>query len=206
MTAAAIAQPVHTGNWYGNITPTQTEELVARARIGDQKAFASLYREYVQLVHRYVGSRVHDRQKAEDIVAEVFVRALRNISKFEFRGIEFSAWLVRIARNLIVDQGKSRLSTMEVLHEVTPEGKTEDHADLTIAALDAQVIRSALADMIPEHRRVLELRFIDCLNINETAHRMSKTPGAVRVLQFRALKAMKRYLDAKVPHAAELVS
>lgn len=204
MTAAAIANQLHVGTWNGTITPSETEQLVARAKIGDQKAFAALYREYVQIVHRYVASRVHDRQKAEDLVAEVFVRALRNISKFEFRGVEFSAWLVRIARNLVVDHAKARQTTMEVPHDITPESSSEDHSDLTIAALDARIIRSALEAMIPEHRKVLELRFVDSLNINETAEKMGKTPGAIRVLQYRALKAMKRHLDEFAPHAAEL--
>lgn len=206
MTAAAIANQLHVGTWNGNISPNETEQLVARAKLGDQKAFAALYREYVHIVHRYVSSKVHDKQRAEDLVAEVFVRALRNISRFEFRGIEFSAWLVRIARNLVVDHAKSRQTTMEVPHDVTPEAHSEDHADLTIAALDARIIRSALEAMIPEHRKVLQLRFVDSLNINETAERMDKTPGAIRVLQYRALKAMKRHLDQVAPHMADLVT
>lgn len=205
MTAAASAAKGIAGpSWYGKITPSETEQLISLAKIGDQKAFATLYQEYVQLVHRYIASRVHDRQKAEDLTAEVFVRALRNISRFEFRGIEFSAWLVRIARNIIVDQAKSARTTMEVLQDVTPEGKTEDHADLTIAALDSRFIHEALNSMIAEHRQVLELRFIHCLSVNETAEKMNKTPGAIRVLQFRALKAMKRHLDASMPGVSQL--
>ncbi|HLF69518.1 MAG TPA: sigma-70 family RNA polymerase sigma factor [Actinomycetota bacterium] len=191
------------GSWSGSISVTEASDLISRARIGDKDAFAALYREYVQTVHRFVAARVKNPQKAEDIVAETFVKALRNINRFEFRGIEFSAWLVRIARNLIMDNARSATSNLEVLQDETPEGAPEaDTGDLAMAAIEAERLRGALDQMIPDHRTVLELRFVKGYPVTEVSQLMAKSEGAVRVLQYRALRAMKRYLEKNAPDLA----
>ena len=173
----------------------EAKDLISRAKIGDREAFAALYRQYVPHVHRFVASRVQGSQKVEDIVAETFVRALKNISRYEFRGIEFTAWLIRIARNLILDVAQSNYSTLEVAHDVMPEAQAEDEIEATIInASDAQMLHTTMSKLVAEHQRVLELRFVQGRSVIETAKLMSKTEGAVRVLQFRALKAMKREL------------
>lgn len=202
MSASAIAQntialPVRT--WHGSITPEQTKDLISAAKLGDQKAFAALYREYLPMVHRYVSSKVTGAAKAEDLVAEVFVRALKYIARYEFRGIEFSAWLVRIARNLILDQAKSGYATLEVLHDETPEPRGSDLADMALERIDAEILRNTLSKMIPDHRQVLQLRFVQGHSVAETSKIMHKTDGAIRVLQFRALRAMKRELERTAP-------
>lgn len=200
MSAASIAESIPVkGSWHGSISPTETQELVAKAKLGDTKAFAVLYREYVGPVHRFVASRVRDSLRAEDIVAEVFVRALKSLPRYEFRGVEFSAWLFRIARNLILDHARSSTNNVEVLRPETPEATEADHSEATIESLDHKVIIAALLEMIPEHRTVLELRFVSGLPVADVAKRMGKTEGAIRVLQFRALKAMKRFLDCNHP-------
>lgn len=204
MTAAAVGaargQPL---NWSGTLTVSETEDLIGRCKIGDRNAFAALYRAYVPMVYRYVAGRV-DRSKVEDFVAEAFVKALRNINRFEFRGVEFSAWLIRIARNLILDHAKSPAVTREILHDVTPEPRgiagTESQV---LAALDAEALRGALTRIRPEHRRVLELRFIQGRSGGETASIMGRTEGAVRVLQYRALQALRKELEETAP---ELIS
>lgn len=203
MTAASIAAELADksipASWTGALTVVESDELITRSRIGDREAFEALYRAYVQLVYRYVMTRV-PRSVVEDTVAEVFVRALRNISRFEFRGIEFSAWLIRIARNLIVDQSKSAYVNREILHHTTPEvhGTLETETS-ALAALDAEQIRAGLSRMKPDHRTVLELRFIRGESTAAIAKAMNKTEGAVRVLQFRALSALKRELEKTAP-------
>lgn len=205
MSAASIALEVAApqGSWTGAVSVDDAQRLISNAKLGDREAFAELYRVYVPFVHRFVSSRVNGAQKAEDLVAETFVRALRNITRYDFRGIEFSAWLTRIARNLIIDQSRSSASNLEILADETPETRTAaDSGDLALAALDAQTLRNALSRMIPDHRRVLELRFIKGLSVAESAKLLSKTEGAVRVLQFRALRAMKRDIEKSAPELA----
>lgn len=187
--------------WTGALGIDETQDLIARAKAGDRQAFASLYRAYVPIVHRYVATRI-EASKVEDFVAEVFVKALRNISRFEFRGIEFSAWLVRIARNLILDYVKSAPMTREVLHDVTPEVMGPETESEAFANLDRETLKSALERLRPEYRRVLHLRFIQGLSGEDTAKVMGKTVGSVRVMQYRALQALKREIEENAPHLA----
>ena len=88
--------------------------LVHRAQEGDAEAFGELYDHYVTMVHRYVYHRVGDRATAEDVTSETFVRALRRIDSLSFQGRDVGAWLVTIARNIILDHVKSSRYRLEV--------------------------------------------------------------------------------------------
>src|SRR3954466_6076696 len=88
--------------------------LVRRAQAGDADAFGELYDHYVTLVHRYAYHRVGDRALAEDVTSETFVRALRRIDSLSFQGRDVGAWLVTIARNIILDHVKSSRYRLEV--------------------------------------------------------------------------------------------
>ena len=88
--------------------------LVRRAQEGDAEAFGELYDHYVTMVHRYVYHRVGDRATAEDVTSETFVRALRRIDSLSFQGRDVGAWLVTIARNIILDHVKSSRYRLEV--------------------------------------------------------------------------------------------
>ena len=85
-----------------------------RAQEGDAEAFGELYDHYVTMVHRYVYHRVGDRATAEDVTSETFVRALRRIDSLSFQGRDVGAWLVTIARNIILDHVKSSRYRLEV--------------------------------------------------------------------------------------------
>ncbi|MCA1839387.1 MAG: sigma-70 family RNA polymerase sigma factor, partial [Actinobacteria bacterium] len=93
----------------------EVQELIVEAKRGDKAAFAKLYRLHVQSVYKYLTYRLRDTATAEDLTAEVFLRALRKIGDFEYRGIDFSAWLLRIARNILLDHVKSSGSRLEVV-------------------------------------------------------------------------------------------
>jgi len=200
--AASIAVRPHVST----ITEHQSDEahiseLISRAKIGDRQAFAALYKQHVQVVHSYVRAKMGNSLKAEDITAEVFVRALKNINRYEFQGVDFSAWLLRIARNLVFDNSRMVANKMEVPADVIPEGAglADDSSIAAIASLDAQYLRQAVTNLGAEQQEVLDLRFVKGLSVAETAARMSRSDGAVRVLQFRALKAMKKQLDKIAP-------
>jgi RNA polymerase sigma-70 factor (ECF subfamily) len=168
-------------------------ELVGRAKTGDRQAFAAIYRDNVGWVRSYVASKVFDSEKVEDIVAEVFVRVLRNISRFEDRGVDFGAWLNRIARNLVIDHLKSSATTREVLQDVSPDrAGGADTESLAFALMEADRLRVSLSRLHPTHRRILELRFVRGLTGGETAKLMGRTEAAVRVCQYRALQALRR--------------
>jgi RNA polymerase sigma-70 factor, ECF subfamily len=169
--------------------------LVDRARDGDAQAFAALYERYVDQVFAYVHRRVGHRQLAEDLVGDVFLRAFRRLSTFEWQGVDLGAWLVTIARNRVHDHFKSarfRLerSTDEV-RDPAPAAATPDDPERIAVARDlARALGTALAGLRDEHREVIELRFVHDLSVAETAAVMDRTVGATKALQYRALKAL----------------
>ncbi|MEO7804240.1 MAG: sigma-70 family RNA polymerase sigma factor [Actinomycetota bacterium] len=200
MSASAGAAQVAQGNWTGSLSVDQAHDLISLAKSGDRQAFASLYREYVPVVHRYVAARISGAARVEDLVADTFVKALRNIERFEFRGIEFSAWLVRIARNLILDQARSSHAKLEITTDVIPDLTVgADSGSEALALLDAEVLRRAMTALLPDHQRVLQFRFVEGRPVNEVAQLMAKTEGGVRVIQYRALRALKREIERNAP-------
>lgn len=174
-------------------------ELVFQAQQGDRQAIAALYRLHVNTVYRYLSYRLRNTAAAEDLTAEVFLRVLRKIGTFEWRGVEFSAWVLRIARNVLLDHLKASGTRLEVVG-IEPSDMPESSlpgSDLEVLdTLDREALYEALNKLRPEHQEVLYLRFLQGLSSIEVAQAMGKTEGAIRVLQFRALKQLLKVMQA----------
>ncbi len=170
--------------------------LVARAQAGDPEAFGELYDRYVDLVYRYVYYRVGSQALAEDLTSETFLRALRRITSFTWQGRDIGAWFITIARNLIADHFKSgryrlEVTTADMLDadqaEDSPEGAVLD--SLTNVAL-----LEAVKQLGAEQQECVVLRFLQGLSVAETALAMGKNEGAIKALQYRAVRALGRLL------------
>lgn len=170
--------------------------LVDRAKAGDAAAFADLYDRYVDQVFAYVYRRVGHRQVAEDLVGDVFLRAYRRLSSFEWQGVDLGAWIITIARNRVHDHFKSarfRLerSTDEVREDPRPSQPAMDDPErVTVGRDTARALGEALERLKPEHREVIELRFIHDLSVAETAAVLERSVGATKALQYRALRSL----------------
>jgi RNA polymerase sigma-70 factor (ECF subfamily) len=179
-------------------------DLVARAQEGDEGAFADLYDRYVNSIFAYVYHRVGQRQTAEDLTGDVFVRALRRINTFRWQGVDFGAWLMTIARNRVHDHFKSARFRLEApVDEVfdNPQGTGGGEHDPEGVALTeeaAQAVHAAMRELKGEQAEVLYLRFLTHLNVSETAQVMNKTEGAIKALQYRALRALEKKLPEGV--------
>ncbi|MFE1438474.1 RNA polymerase sigma factor [Streptomyces sp. NPDC058739] len=171
--------------------------LVARARQGDREAFALLYREHYRVVYRYLVFRTRDGHLAEDLAQEVFVRALRGIGGFAWQGSAFAAWLITIARNLYLDEiGRSSTRRETLVAEprdpVRPVREGESPPLRALEAVEAcEAVQRALLTLSPPQRHCLQLRFLDELSPEETAHEMGRTVGAVRALTHRAMRQLR---------------
>jgi RNA polymerase sigma-70 factor (ECF subfamily) len=176
--------------------------LVERAQAGEPEAFGLIYDRYLATVYRFVYFRVRNRQLAEDLTADTFLRALRRIGSFTWQGRDPAAWLVTIARNLVADHFKSgryrlEVTTGDVLatdrEERGPEGSPEaavvDH--ITYMAL-----LTAVKQLNPEQQECVMLRFLHGFSVAETARAMGKNEGAIKALQYRAVRALHRLLPA----------
>ena len=173
-------------------------EQVRLAQEGSAHAFALLYDRYVDQIFAYVYHRVGHRQTAEDLVGDVFLRALRRISTFKWQGVDFGAWLMTIARNRVHDHFKSARFRLESsVDEVfdTPVMNTPDNPEQALLSADlTQQVHDAIRQLKGEQAEVLYLRFIQHLNVAETAAVMGKTDGAIKALQYRALKSLAKLM------------
>jgi RNA polymerase sigma-70 factor (ECF subfamily) len=174
--------------------------LVERAQAGEAEAFGLIYDRYVDTVFRFVYFRVGNRQLAEDLTADTFLRALKRIGSFTWQGRDLGAWLVTIARNLVADHFKSgryrlEVTTGDVLDadredrgpEGSPEAAVVDH--ITNVAL-----LGAVKQLNPEQQECIVLRFLQGFSVAETAQAMGKNEGAIKALQYRAVRALARLL------------
>ncbi|NUW33670.1 sigma-70 family RNA polymerase sigma factor [Nonomuraea sp. SMC257] len=177
--------------------PDDLRLLVLRAKTGDTEAFGTLYDRYVGLVYRYIYFRVGSHPLAEDLTSETFLRALRRIAGFTWQGRDFGAWLVTIARNLVTDHFKSgryrlEIPTGEVI-DVPLDGAHIPENAVVTAIINDRVLR-AVRELGPEQQECVVLRFLHGLSLAETALIMGKKSGAIKALQFRAVKALARAL------------
>ena len=177
-----------------------TAGLVNRARDGDPEAFGQLYDRYVDLVYRYVYYRVGTTALAEDLTSETFLRALRRLATFTWQGKDFGAWLVTIARNLVADHYKSgryrlEISTADMLDADRAEAGPER---AVLGAVTSAALLDAVRRLGAEQQECVMLRFLQGLSIAEAALAMGKTEGAIKALQYRAVRALARLLPADI--------
>ena len=173
-------------------------EIVARAQAGDAEAFGLLYDRYIDVVYRYVYYRVANSSLAEDLTSETFLRALRRISSYTWQGRDFGAWLVTIARNLIADHYKSGRYRMEVatsdLVEAGADRSEEGPENEVLANITNAALLDAVRQLNAEQQECISLRFLQGMSVAETAQIMGKNEGAIKALQYRAVKSLSRLL------------
>jgi RNA polymerase sigma-70 factor (ECF subfamily) len=174
--------------------------LVERAQEGDSQAFGMIYDRYVDTVFRFIYFRVGNRPLAEDLTADTFLRALKRIGSFTWQGRDLGAWLVTIARNLVADHfksGKYRLevTTGEVLDADQAERGPEGSPELAVVDHITNVaLLTAVKKLNAEQQECIVLRFLHGFSVAETAQAMGKNEGAIKALQYRAVRALHRLL------------
>jgi RNA polymerase sigma-70 factor, ECF subfamily len=163
------------------------ERLLIEAAQQDPSRFAELYETNFHRVYAFVVRRVRDRDEAEDITAEVFHEALRNLGRFQWRGAPFAAWLLRIAANTLADRWQRTARNGEV-----PADDLAD-TDLSIQAeAEHRAMLHQLVDRLPPDQRLVILRrFVDQRSAREIAMELGRSEGAIKQLQFRALETLR---------------
>jgi RNA polymerase sigma-70 factor (ECF subfamily) len=173
-------------------------DIVTRAQQGDADAFGELYDRYVDVVYRYVQYRVSSAALAEDLTSETFLRALRRITSYTWQGRDFGAWLVTIARNLIADHYKSGKYRLEVatsdLVEAGADRSEDGPEGEVLASLTNETLLEAVKQLNAEQQECIALRFLQGMSVAETAQIMGKNEGAIKALQYRAVKSLARLL------------
>ena len=161
------------------------ERALIEAAKADPRRFADLYEAHFDRVYAYVAARVRDRAGAQDVTADVFHHALKDLPRFEWRGTPFCAWLYRIAANEIADRA-ARLGREQPLdNDFAADAENFEETETR-----ARVFR--LAKELPsEQAKVIEMRFALGASIRDIARQTGRSEGAVKQLQYRALQTLR---------------
>lgn len=174
------------------------QELVARACAGDTGAFASLYDQYVHKIYSYIVMRVGDPETAQDLTADVFLRALESLDTFEWRGFPVSSWLFRIARNRVVDhlRRRQRRKQVPLLEEALELASELEPFHLVEKQVSREQLLAAIAQLTDIQREIIALRFAAELPIAQAARVLGISEEAVKARQHSALSALRRIMAA----------
>ena len=146
-------------------------------------------------VYAYVARRVRDRDAAQDLTADVFHLALKNLARFEWRGVPFAAWLFRIASNEIADRSKTIAKRRVLECESVADDAHPDERVGTAAAFEEEERRARLFKLVErlprDQSRVIAMRFAEDKSIREIAAALGRSEGSIKQLQFRGLQNLR---------------
>ena len=173
----------------------QEERASIEAAQKDPSRFAELYELHFERVYAYIARRVRERSAAEELTSHVFHQALANLGKFKWRGAPFAAWLFRIAANSLADRAQRIVRESSREANPSPEGLAAGpEPNLEQIEMLARVYR--LVDQLPwDQRYVIRLRFAEEKSIREIAQQLSRSEGAIKQLQFRALQNLRARMN-----------
>jgi RNA polymerase sigma-70 factor (ECF subfamily) len=167
-------------------------ETIAALVALDPQAWQTLFDGYYQKMYRFAYARTGDASASEEIASEVFAAAASGIARYKPTGAPFAAWLYRIARNLTADH----LDRLRRRPSVSLEGVDVPSAAWDGNVEDAADISEALGHLTSEQQEVIVLRFFNDCSLQEAAEALGKSIGAVKLLQHRALAALRRHLTS----------
>ena len=172
----------------------ERQQILAAQR--DRAAFAPLYERYADQIFAYAYMLTKDKEQAEDVTAATFAKAIEELPRFQWRGVPYSAWLYRVAGNMVARE-RRRPGWIEL--EPQHAAEMTDPADVAVELSRDADVRAAVAALPADQRQVVVLRFGGELRNREIGELMGRSEGAVKLLTFRALTTLRRRLGAPLP-------
>lgn len=176
-----------------SLNDLEDSDLIAMAK-KDPKAFGALYERYVKRIYNYVYYRTSSQAEAEDLTARVFQRALQHIPRYEDRGVPFSAWLYRIAHNLVVNwhRDRSRRQMVNIDDLVLTAFNVEAPEAAAERSEETELLMLAVRRLPEDRQQLLVLKFVERLPNAEIGDIMGRSEGAIKSLYHRTLIALRR--------------
>lgn len=173
-------------------------QLLKDAQSGDSEAFGELYERYAPRVFRYLYAHLDNRLDAEDLTEEIFLRVWKTLGSYQEQGVPFLAFLFRVARNALIDHYRrsAKGEQEESIDDIHLRDRAPEPVEAVTATLEHQRLRQVMDQLREDYRTVLALRFLSELSPEETARVMGRSAGAVRVLQHRALAALRSMMES----------
>jgi RNA polymerase sigma-70 factor (ECF subfamily) len=163
-------------------------QLIAAAQ-RDPARFGELFERHAHRVYAFISVRVRNRHEVEDLTSEVFHQALRNLKRYEYRGVPFSAWLFRIAQNAIAQRGRDAQRE---------SGVPLDTELVTDADAERKAIMFQLVSTLPEdQRKVIAMRYAGQKTLREMAEDMQRSEAAVKQLHYRAIENLRKKMEGR---------
>ena len=170
-------------------------QMIARAQSGDSGAFGDLYGRYAGVILRYLYLRTREQETAQDLTQEVFVRVIKGIGGFEYRGEKsFLGWLYTIAGNVLIGQARRKRAVSTPLDD-SIEIADPRSQEAVLSVFDRVSLQHAIGQLTGDQQQVLTLRYFADMSNQEIAASTGKTEGAVKALQHRALQALQVILE-----------
>jgi RNA polymerase sigma-70 factor, ECF subfamily len=172
--------------------------LLTRAGQGDKEAFGLLYERYMGRIYNYVYYRTGNQYDAEDLTARVFFRAMHHIKNYQNRGLPLSAWLYRIAHNLVANWHRDNSRRKEIpLDDSLFSGQLQHHhpESALVQNEERERLLSMIRKLPPDRQQLLILKFVEHMTNAEIGHVMGRTEGAIKSLYHRTLIALRDEID-----------
>ena len=168
-------------------------DVLMRASQGDRDAFGELYARYIDRIFNYVYYRTGNTHDAEDLTARVFQRAMNHIHNYTDRGVPFSAWLYRIAHNLVANWHRDRSRKQEIpINDLPVLPARGDHPETKLVRTEEQdALLIFIRKLPPERQQLLILKFVENLSNAEIGQIMGRSEGAIKSLYHRTLLALR---------------
>lgn len=174
--------------------------VLARASQGDKDAFGELYERYTERIFNYVYYRTGNVHDAEDLTARVFQRAMNHIHNYTDRGVPFSAWLYRIAHNLVANWHRDRSRKQEIPIDDLPVLPAKgDHPETALVRTEEQdALLRLIRRLPPERQNLLIFKFVENLSNAEIGQIMERSEGAVKSLYHRTLLSLRDEIGGQI--------
>ncbi len=176
------------------MSPSSPDELdIVRRAANDAEAFGELYERHVRRIYNYIYYRTGDHHDAEDLTARVFQRALRHVGNFQDKGVPFSAWLYRIAHNLVANwhRDRSRRPVVSLEDHLVVSGASAHPEAIALAQEEGVRLLEAVRRLPEERQQLLILKFVERLSNAEIGQIMGRTEGAIKSLYHRTLNSLR---------------
>jgi RNA polymerase sigma-70 factor (ECF subfamily) len=185
------------------MTDINDENVLARAAQGDTEAFSVLYNRYVERIYSYIYYRTGNTLDAEDLTSRVFHRAIGHISTYTDRGVPFSAWLYRIAHNLVANWHRDNSRRNEVpLDDHLELPQRGDHPEAALVKTqELEKLLSAIRNLPDDRQQIVILKFTQQMTNAEIAVIMARSEGAIKSLYHRTLLELRVDLEQTKEHS-----
>jgi len=181
--------------WMAKAQPNTTqydalgEQRLVEAAQRDPACFAELFELHSRRVYAFIAVRVRNREHAEDLTSEVFHQALRNLKRYEHRGVPFSAWLFRIAANAINQHGREHAREAGVPTNEEPVTETD---------AERRAMLFQLVSTLPkDQQKIIAMRYAEQKSLREIADELQRTEAAVKQLHYRAIQNLRQQMEGR---------